>query len=67
LVRPKRTLDGVHSYVRLTGKKRKEEKKRGKAQREEGRGRGERLLYGRVRESPRVLGRGTHIGECVMV
>jgi 3'-phosphoadenosine 5'-phosphosulfate sulfotransferase (PAPS reductase)/FAD synthetase len=66
-VRPKRTLDGVHSYVRLTGKKRKEEKKRGKAQREEGRGRGERLLYGRVRESPRVLGRGTHIGECVMV
>ena len=67
MVRPKRTLDGVHSYVRLTGKKRKEEKKRGKAQREEGRGRGERLLYGRVRESPRVLGRGTHIGECVMV
>ena len=66
-MRPKRTLDGVHSYVRLTGKKRKEEKKRGKAQREEGRGRGERLLYGRVRESPRVLGRGTHIGECVMV
>ena len=66
MVRPKRTLDGVHSYVRLTGKKRKE-KKRGKAEREEGRGRGERLLYGRVRESPRVLGRGTHIGECVMV
>ena len=66
MVRPKRTLDGVHSYVRLTGKKGKK-KKRGKAQREEGRGRGERLLYGRVRESPRVLGRGTHIGECVMV
>ena len=66
MVRPKRTLDGVHSYVRLIGKKGKK-KKRGKAQREEGRGRGERLLYGRVRESPRVLGRGTHIGECVMV
>ena len=67
MVRPKRTLDGVHSYGRLTGKKRKEKKKRGKAQKEKGRGRGERLLYGRVRESPRVLGRGTHIGECVMV
>jgi hypothetical protein len=47
--------------------KKGKKKKRGKAQKEEGRGRGERLLYGRVRESPRVLGRGTHIGECVMV
>ena len=66
MVRPKRTLDGVHSYVRLTGKKRKEKKER-EGSEGRGKGRGERLLYGRVRESPRVLGRGTHIGECVMV
>ena len=53
MVRPKRTLDGVHSYGRLTGKK-KERKKR------EGRGKeaGGKIVIWESEREPEGLGEG---------
>ena len=58
MVRLKRTLDGVHSYVRrLTGKKRKEKKER-EGSEARGKGAGGKIVIWESEREPEGLGEG---------